>query len=83
MAHTCHARDCKVEVPPEKLMCLKHWRMVPGHMQNEVWKHYRNGQCDDKCPSREWIKAAKAAIEHVYLQEQRKNNPLLKLVGKK
>lgn len=27
-------------------------------MQNEVLKHYRLGQCDDKKVSREWLQAA-------------------------
>jgi hypothetical protein len=37
MPHTCHAEGCEVAVPPKLLMCLKHWRMVPKHLQREVW----------------------------------------------
>lgn len=62
MAHTCHARDCQTRVKPELLMCLKHWKKVPLAIRNAVWQHYRPGQCDDKRPSRDWHRAADAAI---------------------
>lgn len=64
-AHRCHARGCRVPVPPEKLMCLAHWRRVPRVIQRAVWRAYRPGQCDDKRPSAEWLVAANAAIGHV------------------
>jgi hypothetical protein len=68
-AHTCHAKGCKVEVSPELLMCLKHWRMVPRELQRQVWLHYRPGQCDDRRPSRDWLDAADAAIKAVAEKE--------------
>jgi hypothetical protein len=43
-------------------MCLSHWRRVPRAIQVAVWKHYREGQCDDKQVSKEWLQAADAAI---------------------
>jgi hypothetical protein len=60
--HTCHARGCEKRVKPEFLMCSAHWRRVPSKIQASVWVHYRNGQCDDMRPSREWYEAASAAI---------------------
>lgn len=63
--HTCHAEGCKIPVNPEKLMCQKHWAMVPSMLQKEVMNHYRPGQCVDKRPSREFIIAAKNAREWV------------------
>lgn len=51
-------------------MCLPHWRMVPRHMQQAVYAHYRVGQCDDKRPSREWLDAADAAIDYVFELEK-------------
>lgn len=71
MEHHCHARNCTTPVKPELLMCLKHWRMVPKKLQQEVWKHYRPGQCDDKEPSEEWFKAADAAILAVFEKENK------------
>lgn len=66
--HTCHARGCSVPVPPERLMCLDHWRRVPRAVQRAVWRAYRPGQCDDKRPSAEWFVAADAAIGYVSLR---------------
>lgn len=64
-AHHCHARGCTISTTPEMLMCFKHWRMVPKHIQRQVWATYRSGQCDDKRPSRDWHAAADAAINAV------------------
>jgi hypothetical protein len=51
------------------LMCKKHWAMVPKDIQRQVWATYRDGQCDDKSPSREWHRAADLAIVHVAVLE--------------
>jgi hypothetical protein len=69
--HTCHARGCETPCKPEMLMCGKHWRMVPAHIQRAVYKHYRAGQCDDKKPSRAWHDAADAAIKAVSAAENK------------
>lgn len=67
--HTCHAHGCTAEVPPKLLMCLKHWRMVPKALQRAVWATYRSGQEIDKQASREYLEAAKAAIDAVHTKE--------------
>jgi hypothetical protein len=72
MAHTCHARGCTAEVPPELLMCAHHWKMVPKDIQTMVWRHYRPGQCDDKRPSPEWMRAAQMAIDAVRVGERKR-----------
>jgi hypothetical protein len=61
-----------MECPPAMLMCEKHWRMVPRDLQSQVWRWYRPGQCDDKRVSPDWLKAARAAIDHVAALENRK-----------
>lgn len=71
MSHTCHARGCTVEVPPEMLMCIDHWRKVPRNLQLAVWKTYRRGQEVDKSPSPAYLAAAQAAIAAVAAIEQR------------
>lgn len=63
--HRCHARSCTVVVPPSMLMCLKHWRMVPYKLQQNVWKTYRPGQEKTKDPSEAYLDAADAAIKAV------------------
>lgn len=71
MDHTCHAKGCKVEVPPKMLMCRRHWRMVPRAMQAEVWAVYVPGQEISKTPTREYLKVARKVIDHVAEQEGR------------
>lgn len=71
MSHHCHARGCSKKVKPELLMCLDHWKMVPRKIQRAVWAAYRPGQCDDKKPSGNWMRAADAAIGHVANAEGR------------
>lgn len=62
MAHHCHATQCTVPVPPEMFMCRKHWFTLPGPMRRDIWLHYRQGQCDDYKPSKEYCEAAKKAV---------------------
>ena len=70
MNHHCHAHGCEVPVPPEMLMCKRHWFMVPKPIRDRVWATYRPGQCDDKDPSDPWHEAADAAIAAVYAKER-------------
>jgi hypothetical protein len=72
MPHTCHAKGCNATCKPEYLMCPHHWRMVPGAVQREVYRQYRDGQCvGNPTPSPEWHLAADAAIEAVAAREGR------------
>ncbi len=69
--HFCHAIGCKIEVPPEMLMCRRHWYMVPKSIRDRVWAAYRPGQCDDKEPSETWHEAADTAIRTVFEKENK------------
>lgn len=71
--HLCHAEGCLTAVPPRLLMCLKHWRLVPADLQNEVWRTYRRGQEVSKDPSGEYMIAQKAAVEAVAIAEGRRS----------
>lgn len=70
VAHLCHARGCSTAVDPRLLMCAPHWRLVPRALQLAVWRSYRRGQELRKDPSREYVEAARAAIEAVAQREQ-------------
>jgi hypothetical protein len=70
--HLCHARNCKIAVEPECLMCMLHWRKLPKALKDAVWRFYREGQCNDQDPSKEWLDAADDAIEYVYKKENKK-----------
>lgn len=71
MIHTCHANFCDDHCAPEKLMCLRHWRMVSPASQRAVLSAYRSGQCNDQRPSQEWFDAAHRAIAEVAQAERR------------
>lgn len=70
--HACHAAGCSTPVPPEKLFCLDHWRLLPLAQKREIRATYRPGQCEDKRPSMLWISAARRAIAAVKAREQEK-----------
>lgn len=65
MDHTCHAKGCQVRTQPKMLMCLRHWRMVPKAMQQEVWGVYVPGQEVRKDPSGEYLRVVRKVIDHV------------------
>lgn len=69
MSHHCHAAACKRSVPPEMLMCYRHWKMVPRALQLAVWRTYRDGQCEDLDISHSYAEAAKAAVMAVAVKE--------------
>lgn len=71
MSHRCHAKGCQVEVPPKLLFCLRHWRLVPGVLQKQVWTHYRPGQEITKDPSEAYLAVMAAAIQAVAEAEGR------------
>lgn len=59
--HRCHLDICTAAVPPARLFCLTHWRMVPKSIQKQVWATYRPGQEVDKHPSPEYMEAQRIA----------------------
>lgn len=69
--HHCHAVGCFSYCPPEKLMCRRHWAMLPRGHKLAVIDAYQPGQCDTKNPSRAWLYAARAAIRNIACQEKK------------
>ena len=68
--HICHAKGCRIVVPPSKFMCLRHWRMVPKKLQDAIWAAYVPGQENRKDPTPEYLEAASAAIAAVAAKEE-------------
>jgi len=56
--------------------------MVPKPLQEEVWKHYRRGQEVDKDPSREYLVAARNAINAVAEKEGQLLLPMVRGAGR-
>lgn len=67
--HLCHAVDCNERVPPNLLMCARHWYLVPQSLRTIVWRTYRPGQETDKAPTQDYLDAARAAINFVAQKE--------------
>jgi hypothetical protein len=63
MRHTCHWPNCREEVPPQLLMCLRHWQLLPQPIRTAVWAAYRPGQEVDKEPSRVYVAAVRVALD--------------------
>ena len=74
--HFCHAKDCKVVVPPKRLMCKRHWFKVPADLRKAVWREYRPGQEVDKEPTAEYLEAARKAIGAVRAIEERQSRSI-------
>ena len=70
--HVCHVYGCDVPVPPRMLMCRPHWAQVPREMQDAVYSTFNPQQCKRRgpIPTREWLKAARAALTHVEQAER-------------
>jgi len=70
--HECHATGCREKVHPERLMCIRHWRLVPRALQDAVYRTYRRGQCYDLQVSDEYLVAARHAVQAVEQAEARR-----------
>lgn len=65
--HHCHWPDCKIEVPPAKWGCKKHWYMLPEALRNKIWRTFVPGQEQSKRPSRAYVEAA--ALAQVWIRQ--------------
>lgn len=59
MTHECFVTGCYRRIPRDKLMCGRHWAMVPPQYQKAVWRAWRQGTM------REYTEAVGAAREEV------------------
>jgi hypothetical protein len=70
-AHTCHAMDCNVAVPPRMFMCRRHWFMLPKTMRDAVWSAYVPGQENRKDPTDRYLHIAMTAVRWLAEKEGR------------
>lgn len=57
--HGCHWPGCPLEVKPAVWGCAHHWKMLPKHLRDMIWRTYQPGQENTKTPSREYVEAAR------------------------
>lgn len=50
-------------------MCRKHWFSLPIYLRNKIWRTYRDGQCDDMNPSKNYCLVAKECLEFIAKKE--------------
>lgn len=53
--HTCHWPGCKLQVPPARWGCSKHWFTLPKHLRDKVWQTYQAGQEETMSPSQKYL----------------------------
>jgi hypothetical protein len=68
----CHAVDCNERIPPDRLMCPRHWYMVPAPLRTQVWQTYRPGASP---PTQEYLDTARTVINHVAALEGKPQLP--------
>lgn len=72
--HHCHANNCPTPTAQIRLMCAKHWRMVPEPMQAKVWATFRaRGNYPGRNPAAwaDYYEACADAVEHVATLENK------------
>ena len=42
--HRCPVGDCTARVPPERLMCARHWQLVPARLKRTLRQAWRGGE---------------------------------------
>lgn len=62
--HHCVAGLCETQVPYDRLMCSKHWYMVPKALRNDVWREWNDGDPTDK-HTRAIVAAARSVDEQL------------------
>lgn len=71
----CRAHGCSERILPSRLMCPRHWFMVPEALRKEVWKAYRPGQENGSVLTQAYLDAAADAINAVARQEGKSEIP--------
>lgn len=71
MSHECPINGCGTVVSDEKLMCYRHWSIVPVHLQRDVTQQWRasnrmNAASRDRLIAINNYRTARdAAVKHV------------------
>lgn len=63
--HHCHWPGCKLNVPPAKWGCKRHWFMLPQRIRSLIWQTFKPGQEKTKTPSAEYVAVAREAQDWI------------------
>lgn len=59
----CAAHECEEIISPERLFCLRHWKMVPKALQSAVYSTWRRFRKDPLAYAKAREEAIRAVAE--------------------
>lgn len=62
LTHECSAPACAEQVPPDMLMCPRHWYQVPRPLRRAVWIAWNRGAGAGTPAHRAAMRAAVTAV---------------------
>jgi hypothetical protein len=69
---TCTANHCALTIQPGRLMCIRHWSMLPRDIQRAVWEaHHDHSSRGARLASFEYLSACADAVEFIARSEGR------------
>lgn len=81
---TCKANHCTWLAEPNHLMCIHHWRLLPGHMQGAVMDARKaNPTAAKRLTSLAYLEAAANAVEFIAKKEDRLGRNVFRELAKR
>lgn len=82
--HTCKANHCTWLAEPRHLMCVHHWRLLPGYMQGAVLAAYEADRPGARhLTSLPYLEAAADAVEFIATKEGRNTRNVFRELAKR
>ena len=63
--HKCAATSCTRRIGTSYLMCFDHWKLLPKHLQTEIYAQYHSGLRKGDHPNDAYVTAVQQAIHCV------------------
>jgi hypothetical protein len=61
----CPVPGCHAQIDPSRLMCRRHWYLVPKQLRDRVWATWRSGQGALSAEHLETVRMAIAACQPI------------------
>jgi hypothetical protein len=65
LRHRCAWPSCAKLVPLGMWGCRVHWYALPSHLRHRIGRAYRDGLATDEHPTRDYVRAHRAALEWI------------------
>lgn len=63
--HSCFWPECPQRVAASQLGCAPHWRRLPKHLRDAIWRSFRPGQEIDGVVSAGYRRAVRSVLAYV------------------